>query len=415
MRKILFTLLIVIVAMFIVPLMVHAQSYQAPNIWPTGYWGGPNGLLTCTGNYLPGAAGSAQPCQSLCDLIGTVINVIYFCMSVAIFILSPIFFAIGAFMIMFGGANPGMLENGKKTLTSTVIGLVIIICSYLIVSTFITALGFQTWIGGFGTGACNGGTSLATPASPFAAQSFLLNTAHAQTQISPVIPGPNPYPTSTGPGGFVANFYLFALMVSGVLAFGAVVYGGILYLTAAGNPSRQGEGKEWIESALIGLLLLAGAYLILQIVNPALLNLTLPTLQGISISGVGAGGVTTATGCAGGQCDTLPDCTVSANVNCGGAAGMVNTLNCIQQADSNFTVSEGYPPTGSHISSCHNNGCCVDTTVAGGDCAAVNNLINAAQQCGATVANEYTACGGTTFITTTGGNVHINSAPGGGC
>lgn len=92
--------------------------------------------------------------------------------------------------------------------------------------------------------------------------------------ISPTIPVPNPS-SDTGPAGFVANFYQFALMISGVLAFGAVVFGGVKYIAGAGNPSAQSEGKQWIESALLGLLLLAGAYIILHVVNPDLTNLDL--------------------------------------------------------------------------------------------------------------------------------------------
>ena len=62
-------------------------------------------------------------------------------------------------------------------------------------------------------------------------------------------------------------------MISGVLAFGAIVYGGIKYTLAAGNPSGQSEGKEWVKGALTGLLLLVGAYAILNIINPQLTSL----------------------------------------------------------------------------------------------------------------------------------------------
>ena len=85
--------------------------------------------------------------------------------------------------------------------------------------------------------------------------------------------------TSTPPGAFVSGFYTFALMIGGVLAFGAIVWGGVLYAASAGNPGKQSDGKEWIKSALLGLLLLAGAYLILYTINPNLVNLSLPTLQ----------------------------------------------------------------------------------------------------------------------------------------
>ncbi len=117
----------------------------------------------------------------------------------------------------------------------------------------------------------------------FVAASCVTLPALAVT-ISPSIPGmTTAATTSTLPGVFVNGFYLFALMIGGVLAFGAVVYGGILYAASAGNPGRQSEGKEWIKSAIYGLLLLAGAYLILYTINPNLVNLNLPTLQQINI------------------------------------------------------------------------------------------------------------------------------------
>ena len=109
-------------------------------------------------------------------------------------------------------------------------------------------------------------------------------SAFAQSTISPAIPGMAPVAASTPPGAFVRGFYQFALMIGGVLAFGAIVYGGVLYAASVGNPSKQSEGKEWIKSALLGLLLLAGAYLILYTINPNLVNLSLPTLQTVNIA-----------------------------------------------------------------------------------------------------------------------------------
>ena len=110
---------------------------------------------------------------------------------------------------------------------------------------------------------------------------FLLSTAHAVT-ISMNIPGTSPN-ASTTPGAFVANFYQFALMIGGALAFGVVVYGGVRYMASAGNPSGQSDAKEWIGAALLGLLLLVGAYFVLNVVNPQLTTLGLPTLQTVNI------------------------------------------------------------------------------------------------------------------------------------
>jgi len=88
-------------------------------------------------------------------------------------------------------------------------------------------------------------------------------------------------PTAQGcsPGNYINSFYQYALIISGLIAFGAVVFGGVKYMTGGGNPSAQHEAKEWIWSALLGVVLLAGAYLILNTINPNLVNLALPTLQ----------------------------------------------------------------------------------------------------------------------------------------
>ena len=107
---------------------------------------------------------------------------------------------------------------------------------------------------------------------------FSATIARAVT-ISTAIPGTNSNATSSSPGAFVANFYQFALMIGGVLAFGVIVFGGIKYMSSAGNPSGQSEAKEWIWGALTGLLLLAGAYMVLKVVNPQLVNLNIPTLN----------------------------------------------------------------------------------------------------------------------------------------
>jgi Type IV secretion system pilin len=126
-----------------------ASAYTTPNLWgnPPGFWGP---LVSCTGNYLSqnGDGSTPTPCTNLCNLIGTIINIIYFALSIAIFIVAPISLIAGGIMIMLAGANPEMLGRGKKVLTSAVVGLVIVMCSYLIVNTALVAFGI-TAVGGF--------------------------------------------------------------------------------------------------------------------------------------------------------------------------------------------------------------------------------------------------------------------------
>jgi len=117
----------------------------------------------------------------------------------------------------------------------------------------------------------------------------LFSPAAAQTQItiSTSVPGSYGGAASAGaPGAFIADFYWFSLIVGGVLAFGIVVYGGIKYMASAGNPSGQSDAKEWIEAAILGLLLLVGVYFILSVINPQLLNLNLPSLTPVNISSI---------------------------------------------------------------------------------------------------------------------------------
>lgn len=51
--------------------------------------------------------------------------------------------AIGGVMMIFAAGRPGTVAKGKSILTSTVIGLVIIFCAWLIVNTFLTVIGLS--------------------------------------------------------------------------------------------------------------------------------------------------------------------------------------------------------------------------------------------------------------------------------
>ena len=103
---------------------------------------------------------------------------------------------------------------------------------------------------------------------------FVPPIASAENNANANLP-PGSSGTTERPGTLVNNFYQFALSISGLLAFGAIVWGGIKYTASAGSPSGQTEGKEWITGALWGLLLLAGAYLILNTINPSIVSLEL--------------------------------------------------------------------------------------------------------------------------------------------
>lgn len=94
------------------------------------------------------------------------------------------------------------------------------------------------------------------------------------------------------PGELVNQLYQWALGISGVLAFGAIVWGGVVYTFARGNPAGQSEGKKWISGALLGLALLGGAYLLLYTINPKIVSLDIAGLDELPSSSPGGGGET---------------------------------------------------------------------------------------------------------------------------
>lgn len=72
---------------------------------------------------------------------------------------------------------------------------------------------------------------------------------------------------------FVKYIFLFALGVVGIVALLGIIMGAFGYVTSAGNPQKAADSKEKIIAALLGLLLLLGSALILNMINPDLLKL----------------------------------------------------------------------------------------------------------------------------------------------
>lgn len=56
------------------------------------------------------------------------------------------------------------------------------------------------------------------------------------------------------------------LMIAGALAIIYLIYSGILYITAAGNPDSAKKGQQGIINAVIGIVIIILAYVILKAV-----------------------------------------------------------------------------------------------------------------------------------------------------
>jgi hypothetical protein len=80
-------------------------------------------------------------------------------------------------------------------------------------------------------------------------------------------------------GRYISGFYVFFAGVAGILAVVMMMWGGFHYITAAGSPQRMNEGKSIISGAIIGLILVLTSYLLLNAINPRLIQLQVPSLR----------------------------------------------------------------------------------------------------------------------------------------
>src|SRR3989338_8427811 len=96
--------------------------------------------------------------------------------------------------------------------------------------------------------------------------------------------------TNTNIGTLFTQYFNFAFMLAGVLAFGAIVWGAFKYIIAAGNPSGQSDARDQVLQAIIGLLLLVGSGLILRTIDPNLASIELGEMMPLTALKPPAGG-----------------------------------------------------------------------------------------------------------------------------
>lgn len=76
---------------------------------------------------------------------------------------------------------------------------------------------------------------------------------------------------------YIKNFYQFSIGAGILIATVLIMIGGMIWATSAGNQTRIGKAKEYINNSVIGVILLMTAYVILQFINPKLVTLENPT------------------------------------------------------------------------------------------------------------------------------------------
>ncbi len=76
----------------------------------------------------------------------------------------------------------------------------------------------------------------------------------------------------TGPIQYLSVVYNSALTLIAIAVVGIIMYRGILYILARGNPAEQTDARDAITKAVLGLVLGLSAVLILRTINPALID-----------------------------------------------------------------------------------------------------------------------------------------------
>ena len=77
----------------------------------------------------------------------------------------------------------------------------------------------------------------------------------------------------------LSRIYIFALGISGLFAVAMSVFGGYLVMSARGNGAQVSKGKDYIISSLTGMVLLMASFLILNTINPDLINFDIASLN----------------------------------------------------------------------------------------------------------------------------------------
>ena len=106
----------------------------------------------------------------------------------------------------------------------------------------------------------------------------------------PCVGGPS-CPTPTDLPQFILRLYRFAAGAAGILAVGMIVFGAVYRMINPGSADKQKEGADMITSAIWGLVLLFGSYLILRTINPQLVILDLSPVGSVATTTFGGPGL----------------------------------------------------------------------------------------------------------------------------
>ncbi len=237
--------------------------------------------------------------------------------------------------------------------------------------------------------------------------------------------------SGTNLGTCINNIYIFAIAFAGFVALIMFIAAGYMYMT--GGESGVKKAKDIMTSTVVALVILFGAFALLNTLDPNLTSIRGVILPEVSCPAGGCaiggafGGTVISTGnggsiVTGGTCNGCQDIggppyNLQTNGTIYADPALAARLAAVKNVTTNdpWYVTASYDPTG-HISQCHQTGTCADIGMSGATTAQVADFCTHAKQAGLNVTNEFSqdasvvsACGSyQTFSTTTGPNLHVS-------
>jgi hypothetical protein len=90
----------------------------------------------------------------------------------------------------------------------------------------------------------------------------------------------------TNIGTFINFIYRYGVTIAGILAVIMIIIAGAQWILSAGSPERINSAKKRIAGATVGVLIAALSYVILNTINPYLVNLRLPQVWMVNRQGL---------------------------------------------------------------------------------------------------------------------------------
>lgn len=119
-------------------------------------------------------------------------------------------------------------------------------------------------------------------APPVAAQSSSPSSSSG-TEFTPEVPIPGLFQGSQTidnnlAARYIRAIYVYFIWIVGILATIMVIFGGIKWIGAAGNPGQINDARETVNNAIIGIIIALTSVVLLNIINPDFVNFSLPGL-----------------------------------------------------------------------------------------------------------------------------------------